>query len=65
DQHLKVAAGTGADATDIPLPYTIGKWEKTKPIEITLAAGKNVLRFTRDEPVRGISIKEFTLTPVR
>jgi hypothetical protein len=65
DQRLKVAANGSGDAQEIPLPYTIGKWENTKPVEVALAAGKNVLRFTRDEPVRGISIKDFTLTPVK
>ena len=64
DQRLKVAANGSAESKDIPLPYTIGKWEKTKPVEITLAKGKNVLRFTREEPVRGLSIKDFTLAPV-
>ena len=65
DQRLKVAANGSGDAKEIPLPYTIGKWEQTKPVEVALAAGKNVLRFTRDEPVRGISIKEFVLAPVK
>jgi hypothetical protein len=65
DQHLKVAANGSGDTTDIPLPYTIGKWEHTKPVEVTLTAGKNLVRFTRDEPVRGISIKEFALAPVK
>jgi hypothetical protein len=65
DQRLKVAANGSGDAKEIPLPYTIGAWENTKPVEVTLTAGKNVLRFTRDEPVRGISIKEFALAPVK
>ena len=64
DQHLLVAANGSADAKDIPLPYTVGAWQKTAPVEVTLAAGKNVLRFTREEPVRGISVKEFTLAPL-
>lgn len=63
-QQLLVAANGSADAKDIPLPYTVGAWQKTAPVEVTLAAGKNVLRFTRQEPVRGLSMKEFTLTPV-
>jgi hypothetical protein len=65
DQWLKVAANGSGDAKEIPLPYTIGKWENTKPVEVALAAGKNVLRFTRDEPARGISIKEVVLAPVK
>jgi len=65
DQHLFVAANGSAEAKDIPLPYTLGAWQKTAAVEVTLAAGKNVLRFTREEPVRGMSVKEFTLTPVK
>jgi hypothetical protein len=47
------------------VPYTIGKWEPTQPVEVSLVKGKNVLRFTRNDPVRGLTIKDFTLAPVR
>jgi len=48
------------------LPFTVGTWQDTKPITITLAAGENTLRFWRDKPPQyGLSIKEFTLTPVK
>lgn len=50
---------------EMPLPYTIGKWEQTPPVKVTLAAGKNTLRFTRPTGSRGVSIKDFTLTPVK
>jgi len=65
DQHLLVAANDAREPVDIAAPYTIGKWEQTQPVEITLVKGKNVLRFTRNEPVRGMSIKEFKLMPVK
>ena len=33
-------------------------WEKTQPVEITLAKGRNVLRFSRNVPHRGLTIKD-------
>ena len=51
--------------TDIAMPYTIGMWEETKPVEIALVKGKNILRFTRNNPNYGLTIKHFTLTPVK
>jgi len=65
DQHLLVAANDAKEPVDIAAPYTIGKWDKTPPVELSLAKGRNILRFSRTEPVRGLTIKEFTLTPVK
>jgi hypothetical protein len=65
DQHLLVAANAAKEPVDIAAPYTIGKWEQTKPVEVSLAKGKNVLQFTRNDPVKGMSIKEFTLRPMK
>lgn len=50
---------------EIEVPYTIGKWGETPAAEVTLTQGKNKLRFTRPEGSRGLSIKEFTFTPVK
>jgi hypothetical protein len=65
DQRLLVSANEAKEPIDIAAPYTIGKWDKTPPVEVALVKGKNVLRFTRNEPVKGMAIKEFTLTPVK
>ena len=65
DQHLLVAVNDAKEAVDLATPYTIGKWEQTQPVAVALVQGKNVLRFTRPEPVKGMSIKQFTLTPVK
>jgi hypothetical protein len=64
NQHLFVAVNDAPETADMAAPYTIGKWGQTQPVNIPLAKGKNVLRFTRPEPVKGMSIKDFTLTPV-
>jgi len=64
-QHLLVAANGAKEPIDIALPFTLGMWEKTQPVEVSLVKGQNVLRFSRNEPVKGLTIKEFTLTPVK
>jgi hypothetical protein len=65
DQHLFVAANDAPQPVDITAPYTLGKWDKTPPVEIQLVKGSNVLRFSRPEPVKGMTIKDFTLTLVK
>jgi len=64
-QHLLVAVNGAAEPTDIALPYTVGMWDKTQPVEVSLVTGRNVLRFSRNEPVKGLTIKDFTLRPVK
>ncbi len=54
-----------ASPVEIAVPYTIGKWAQTPAAEVTLAGGKNTLRLNRQNGSRGLSIKEFTLTPVK
>jgi len=65
DQKLMLAANDAKEPVEIAVPYTLGRWEHTKPVEIALVKGQNVLRFTRPAPSRGLTIKDFTLTPVR
>jgi hypothetical protein len=50
---------------DLPLPYTKGLWEDTKPLAIDLKEGRNTLMFTARAPNKGVSIKQFRLTPVK
>jgi len=63
-QSLLVSANGAKKPVELPLPHTVGMWETTKPVVIELAKGKNVLRFTREGSVKGVTIKDFTLTPV-
>jgi len=63
-QHLTVKANC-SKPVDIALPHTVGMWDTTKPVQIELAKGKNVLTFSRDhEKLKGLTIKDFTLKPV-
>lgn len=47
------------------LPHTLGFWQVTEPVTIELQEGLNTLSLTCRAPNRGVTIKEFTLTPVR
>lgn len=49
---------------DVPLPYTKGAWEQTKPQTVELREGRNSIMLTCRAPNRGVSIKEFSLKPV-
>ena len=64
-QHLLVAVNGAREPIDIALPHTVGMWDKTAPVEVALVKGRNVLRFSRNEPVKGLTIKDFTLTSVK
>ena len=50
---------------DIDLPYSRGMWQDTRPVVIELQEGRNTLMFTRKVPSRGVTIKQFKLTPVK
>ncbi len=65
DQHLLLTPNNTKSAIDIALPYTVGTWAETRPVEITLIHGTNTLRFTREAPNYGLTIKEFKLTPLK
>jgi hypothetical protein len=65
DQHLLVAANDAKEPADIAVPFTVGMWDKTQPVEVSLLKGRNVLRFSRNDPVKGLTIKDFTLKPVK
>jgi len=61
DQRL-IATVNGGAPVPVALPYTIGLWDKTAPVEIELKAGKNVLKF--HGPAR-VTIKDFNLELVK
>lgn len=65
DQKFLLTANNSTQPVEIPVPYTIGKWELSSPVVIELIKGKNVLQFTRPAPSRGVTIKDITLTPVK
>lgn len=64
-QNILLVANGSQKPIDIPLPFTVGMWETTKPVTVELKKGKNHFLFKREGGVKGITIKDFTLTPVR
>ena len=62
-QKLTVQAN-GSEPKDKALPFTVGDWQDTEPVEITLKKGQNILKFSRNHAgMKGGSIRSFTLTP--
>lgn len=45
------------------LPFTIGLWQQTQPVTLTLEKGRNVLTISLPKDSRGVTVKHFTLTP--
>jgi hypothetical protein len=64
-QQFLLAANDAKEPVEVAVPYTIGMWQQTQPVEISLVNGKNVLHFALQDGSRGVTIKEFTLTPVK
>lgn len=53
--------GDTSKPLEIYVPYTLGRWESTQPLAITLKKGKNVLQFGK--PSNGFTLKSILLTP--
>jgi hypothetical protein len=60
-QQLQVSVNEGPSSI-LSMPLTLGKWDTSKALPITLKAGKNSLRFWREKaPQYGVALKSFTL----
>jgi hypothetical protein len=64
-QRLLLTVNGAAAPIEIPLPYTVGRWGQTAPVEVALLAGSNRLRFAHGSSgqPKGFSVRDFTLTP--
>jgi hypothetical protein len=47
------------------LPYTKGAWLESAPLKVTLSEGRNLLSITARSPNRGVSIRKWSLKPVK
>lgn len=70
DRTIQLTANNTKDAVDIAIPYTCGKWEQTQPVDVTLVQGQNTLVFSKtidknEKIIRGFTLKDVTLTPVK
>jgi hypothetical protein len=63
NQKFLLTANGAREPVEIDVPDTLGRWEQTQPVEVSLVKGRNVLHFTHPAPSRGVTIKDFTLTP--
>lgn len=63
-QSLRLLVNGTGPPLDLPLPFTVGRWESSAPVELELVKGANVLRFSRVGDVKGVGIRDFTLTPL-
>ncbi len=63
DQEIHVTTNDG-NPVKIDIPYTLGMWETTEPVVISLVQGKNKLAFSGPSS-RSFALKDFTLMPIR
>ncbi len=54
-----------AKTVPVSIPYTVGMWQTTLPVEIQLNKGKNTIQYELLTGSRGVTIKEFMLAPAR
>ena len=64
-QHLAVVVNRGTKATDMTIPWTNGMWQKTSAVSITLKSGINVMTIGPSTAFFAVSIKDFSLTPMK
>lgn len=65
DQRLNLAVNDSKTEIAIELPFTVGDWQESDPVVVTLKKGTNRLNFWRDKPPQyGLAIKEFKLIPL-
>ncbi len=64
-QKFQLTANDAKQPLEAAVPFTVGLWQETKPVEVTLAKGQNVLDLALPPGSRGVTVKDFTLKPVR
>ena len=60
-QKFLFAANNASQTVETSVPYTLGMWQQTQPIEVTLPQGQNILHFELTQDSRGVTIKDFAL----
>lgn len=63
--QIFILSANSAQSAELPVPYTLGAWQPTKPMEVTLEKGKNILNFELKTGSRGVTIKDFILAPAK
>ena len=66
EQRLNVAVNDSHSEKTIDLPFTLGGWQESEPVMLTLQEGENTLKFWRNQPPQyGLAVKSFTLRPMK
>jgi len=63
-QQFIISAQRKGDSHEIDVPYTLGMWEHTEPLELDLKQGRSTISLELKEGSRGVTIKELQLKPV-
>ncbi len=64
-QKLSLKVNGADKPVEMPVPYTVGMWEKSEPVEVSLEKGENKLSFTPPKGKYRFTIKKFNRTPVK
>jgi hypothetical protein len=64
-QMFLFSVNNDTQPVEIPVPHTVGMWQATDPIVVTLDRGSNVLNFELKPGSRGVTVKNFTLKAVK
>ena len=65
DGQKVLVSVNGAKPESAEVPYTVGMWQHSSPLELTLNQGKNTIQYELVAGSRGVTIKEFVLTPAK
>ncbi len=67
NQKLLVAANGASTPVEIAVPHTVGRWETTPAVKVSIAKGANVLKFSHAATgaAKGVTIKDFSLVPAK
>lgn len=60
---FRVVVNESSAPLPIPVTNTIGKWVQTEPVLVELVEGANTLTVSLKDGSRGLTIKDYTLTP--
>ncbi|MGN6555254.1 MAG: hypothetical protein ACTHLW_16225 [Verrucomicrobiota bacterium] len=64
-QKFLFAVNDARQPVEIAVPYTIGMWQQTRSVEISLVKGQNVLNFAVQDGSRGVTLKDITVSAVK
>ncbi|MEY3898800.1 MAG: hypothetical protein RLZZ214_4322 [Verrucomicrobiota bacterium] len=64
-QKFLFAANDADQPVETSVPYTLGMWQQTQPIELSLSQGQNILHFELKQDSCGVTVKDFSLNALK